>query len=86
MSGHLESAVRIVHYPTNTSAVAVGGWCRPFVKLKKEAMRTLKIRILMASKAIWSSKLVRTYHWDSNFNPEKYYSEFDLDEILRKEK
>lgn len=74
-----DTAVRIVHEPTNTSAIAVG-WYRKggFNSLIEMAMRTLKARIMMASKAIWSRKTVRTYS-DDTFK-------LDEDEILLKER
>jgi hypothetical protein len=89
-----DCAVRVIHYPTNTSAIAVGWYSRGgFKPLLSRVIRTLKVRITMAKKAIWSNKLVRTYQ--GNIIKETFIqgvflqgpmdeNEFDLDEILRK--
>ena len=99
MSGccRMHLAVRIIHYPTNTSAIAVSssGRLTSMLRLKQQAMRALKVRVLMAKRGEWSSKIVRTYQG----NPENVFNhqgvllyglpdenEFDLDEILRKER
>jgi len=96
MSGccRIRLAVRIIHYPTNTSAVAIGGQLTSMLRLKEKAMRALKVRVLMAKRGEWSSKVIRTYQG----NPENVFNhrgvllyglpdenEFNLDEILKKE-
>lgn len=101
MSGScgMRLAVRITHYPTNTSVAIISHKITSMLRLKEQAMKILKVRILMAKRGEWSNKksgnvVVRTYQG----NPENVFNhrgvllyglpdenEFDLDEILKKE-
>ncbi len=82
---NFDCAVRIVHYPTNTS-VSETGWYSGggFKPLIDKCMKAIKIQIFLATKGIWSRKIIRTYLWDEKSYPYPDENVFDLDEILRK--